>query len=160
MEIINSHGKKKSNCQVSFTIDPADLGSIVSFTYGGNSYVYREGTSDPGHVQQNAFNEYPSDTGDIRYVAHHILTNSEINILASIIPADSPVVEYKWDFGDGVIGYGPNVTHTYITPSPETSITLTATLADGRKFYSNQVVNLIPGFQAVASSTPASSSTP
>jgi len=37
------------------------------------------------------------------------------NALSSYDP-DGTIVEYRWDFGDGTVGYGQQVTHTYYNP--------------------------------------------
>jgi len=43
-----------------------------------------------------------------------------------------PIVEYRWDFGDGATGSGKQVTHTYTQPGLFT-VRLTVRAADGRE---------------------------
>lgn len=137
METINSHGKTVQKVFARFEINPEDLGPLVSYGFGGNNF--------------------PEEPGNARYQSYRILTNTEVRLTGSVSPS-VPVVEYFWDFGDGSTGYGPEITHTYITASPQTQIVLTATLVDGRKVRSHQVINLGPGFRAVLNAYPASGS--
>lgn len=62
------------------------------------------------------------------------------------------ITRYEWDFGDGTVGYGPVVKHSYdynwVTPntemiSPETQVTLTITDSKGEKASATHVLNLV-----------------
>lgn len=101
--------------QVDFAWTPV---SGVPFTWltGGNSYPYT--------TQQDAV----SRASDTRYAAVLTSTNTALTFTATVVtPANLTVIEYRWDFGDGVIAYGPIVGHTYTMPSPQTAVSLVVT---------------------------------
>lgn len=50
--------------------------------------------------------------------------------------------EYRWDFGDGIVRYGPNVTHTYRASSPDTTVHLCVRDSRKRKTCVTKVVRL------------------
>lgn len=129
METLNSHRPKTRRPTVAFEIEPNDLGPVVSYSFGGENF--------------------PQDPGNPRFQSHHVLTNTQIHLTASVKPATTPIVEWHWDFGDGVTGYGPTISHTYITASSQTQIVLTGTLEDGSKVRSHQVINLVPGYKVI-----------
>lgn len=58
-------------------------------------------------------------------------------------PPGIEVLEYFWDFGDGLTGHGPIVTHTYEVPDPTTSISLTILDSFGREFSTSKALSLL-----------------
>lgn len=46
------------------------------------------------------------------------------------------IVEYRWDFGDGVYGYGADAVHTYAMANFQTQTALRLTDSLGRYWYS------------------------
>lgn len=72
-------------------------------------------------------------------------------------PLDSPVtfqafvdfhdsariaIEHLWDFGDGVLGWGSTVVHTYTTSIPFVQASLRVTDDLGRRYYARQQIYL------------------
>jgi PKD repeat protein len=109
-------------------------GPAVTFTVGGNTYPYAQQflglkTGDPA-----------------RYGANTTNTNQALVFTATAqIPAGVVVKEYRWDFGDGNIGYGPSVTYTYRVANPNTQVSLTVTDSFGRVKTRSKPMNLRPG---------------
>jgi hypothetical protein len=103
----------------------------LSYSVGGNTYPYS--------TQQDAV----SRTSDDRYIAYTTPTNTLLTFTALVtIPFDVTVIEYKWDFGDGNIGYGATATHTYSAAAPQTQATLIVTDSNSRISFNNRILNL------------------
>jgi chitodextrinase len=103
----------------------------LSWTIGGNTYPY-------AHQADAA-----TRTSDSRYAAFTTPTNLLITFVATAIPDSGVIVtEYKWDFGDGQIGYGATATHTYLAASPQTQVVLTITDSRGDRTSRGQILNL------------------
>lgn len=84
-----------------------------------------------------------SRSSDSRYAAYTTPNNTLLTFTATAsIPAGITVVEYKWNFGDGTIGYGSTVSHTYSISSPQTMATLTTTDNLGRQSNVGKLLNL------------------
>lgn len=100
---------------VDFTWAPV---SGVPFTWsvGGNTYPYT--------TQQDAI----SRASDTRYGVVLTSTNTDLTFTAAIAaPVGLTAIEYRWNFGDGVIAYGPVANHTYTESSPQTAVSLVVT---------------------------------
>jgi hypothetical protein len=108
--------------------------TAVSFTVGGNTYPYA----------QQATGLKPGDPA--RYGANLTPTNQALVFTATVVvPAGVTIKEYRWDFGDGNIGYGPSVTYTYRVANPSTMVSLTVTDSLNRSKTRAKLVNLRPG---------------
>lgn len=59
-------------------------------------------------------------------------------------PPGDYIIDYEWDFGDGIKAYGPTVEHTYVAMSPSTRIVLCIIDNHGRRFCRGQQANLKP----------------
>lgn len=103
----------------------------LSFTVGGNTYPYSTQA------------DLVSRASDARYAAYTTSINTLLTFTSSVIlvPGTS-VVEYRWDFGDGEIGYGPTVTHTYQTAAPQTAAKLTVKDTLGQVASLSKILNL------------------
>lgn len=114
---------------VDFSWTPVQI--ALSYTVGGNTYP-------PTHQVDNV-----SRASDDRYVAFTTPVNTLLTFVASVIlPPGVAVVEYVWNFGDGSIGYGPTVTHTYKTPNSQTSATLNVIANNGTQVSRSKGLNL------------------
>jgi hypothetical protein len=51
-------------------------------------------------------------------------------------------VDYRWDMGDGIIRFGPVVTHTFLTPNPNAIVRLTLIDSKGNRARAFKVMNL------------------
>lgn len=60
-----------------------------------------------------------------------------------VAPPGVTILEYFWDFGDGYVGYGPTVTHTYEVVDPDTEISLTVLDSLGREWSTSKALNLV-----------------
>jgi|SRR5208282_920463 len=60
-----------------------------------------------------------------------------------ITPAGVTILEYIWNFGDGIVGYGPIVTHTYTVNDPNTTISLVVVDSLRRRSSISKPLNLI-----------------
>lgn len=54
------------------------------------------------------------------------------------------IIEYRWDFGDGLIGYGNPVTHTYQLANFNAQTVLRVTDSQGRRWYDRAQMYLYP----------------
>jgi hypothetical protein len=80
---------------------------------------------------------------DSRYTAYTTPNNTLLTFTATAsIPAGLTAVEYKWNFGDGTVGYGNSVSHTYTISSPQTMATLVVTDNLGRQSSIGRLLNL------------------
>jgi hypothetical protein len=78
-------------------------------------------------------NSYPP-TADARFAATYTPVNTPVTLtaVASWDPR-APIVEYRWDTGDGFVKFGSSVTHTFRIPNPHLAVTLEVTDILGRK---------------------------
>jgi PKD repeat protein len=71
---------------------------------------------------------------------------------SSQAPANNPIVNYSWAFGDGRTGTGRTTTHQYATPGTYVS-RLTISDAAGRSAHTSQSITVSPGVNPVAQFT-------
>jgi len=117
-----------SRIVVDFTWSPTSV--PLSFTFIG-TYPYAH--------QADAVTR----TSDSRYAAYTTPNNTLLTFTATAsIPSGLTVVEYKWNFGDGTVGYGSSVSHTYLISSPQTMATLIVTDNLGRQSSIGKLLNL------------------
>lgn len=89
--------------------------TLPSFTVGGTTFPY---TTQADGISRST---------DANYEYKKVSTGSVITFTASATLSGVSIVTYRWDFGDGTIGYGPTATHTYLIPSQNTQVSLVAT---------------------------------
>lgn len=92
---------------------------------------------------------YSNDAVDptLRIVPPEFTTpvNTELTFAADVVmPVGVEVIEYRWDFGDGVGGYGETVAHTYRVPSHQTRCVLTVLDSTARLTTGAHQMNLRP----------------
>ncbi len=58
-------------------------------------------------------------------------------------PPGVTILEYFWDFGDGFVGHGPTVTHTYEVADLDTEISLTILDSLGREWSTSKALGLV-----------------
>lgn len=117
---------------VSLKITWTPVSVPVSFTVGGNAYPYN-----------SLHGQAPTAEHIARYGSFTTPINTLITFTAQII---SPllIVAHKWNFGDGKIGYGPTVAHTFKFSTPQQQVYLTVTDSSAREFYTSAQLNLRP----------------
>lgn len=116
--------------RVDFSWEP--IGAAVTFSFAGNSYP-------------------PAGMGD-RAAAFYTPVNQLVTFTAEIDNApEIPVIEYRWDLGDGTIKYGATVGHIYNVPNPSLTAKLEVKDALNRKVYVSKVLLLQVQFATVAS---------
>lgn len=103
---------------------------VLTYTIGGTTYPY---STQADNISR------PSDT---RYVASTTPLNTALTFTAAISAGADVITEYKWDFGDGSIGYGQSIQHTYRTAVEQRAVKLTATDARGRRYVRSKKLNL------------------
>lgn len=125
---------------IDFTITPTS--NPLSYTVGGNTYPYSkqaDGISRPS---------------DIRYQVFAIPIGIELTLASTVtVPPGLSAIEYRWDFGDGTIGYGPTVVHTYKVAAADTAATLVVTDSKLNKQSRSKILNLRPASRIVISPT-------
>ena len=89
----------------------------------------------------------PSDKGsDYRYAWGSTPVSLAVEFFGegyTITPPGVEILEYRWDFGDGYVGYGPIVTHTYEVADPNTAISLTVLDSLGREYSTSKALSLV-----------------
>lgn len=117
----------------SVTFDWTPRGTALSYTLGGNTYPYAK-------QQDNV-----TRATDTRYATYITQTNTVLTFTATVIsPPPIAIVEYRWNFGDGTVGYGPTVNKTYLGASQSAEVSLTVLDTLGRSQSRHQVLNLRP----------------
>lgn len=107
---------------VAFSITPQPV-SVYSYTLGGTTFPY---SSTPPSYQFS--------------------TNTTLTFTSNInFPYGVTILEYLWNFGDGIEAYGATVDHVYAAASPETRVTLCVTDNYRRKVCAGRVMNLFQG---------------
>lgn len=95
-----------ATCEISIDFSPHR--EAFSYSSGGTTYS-------------------PADT----FYAH---TGETITFAATVIPGiGQRIIGYRWDFGDGSIGYGNPATHKYTLPSEHIQVKLIVTDDSNRK---------------------------
>jgi hypothetical protein len=104
---------------VDFTWSP--VGAAITFNFAGNSYP-------------------PAGT---RFEAFYTPVNQLVTFVAvTTTAANAPIIEYRWDLGDGIVAYGATVGHTYNVPNQSLTAKLEVTDALNRKVYVSKVLLL------------------
>lgn len=110
----------------------SDGTSFLPWTINGNQYpptVQKDGVSRPGT--------------DANYAVVAASNNIAMTFTATAaMPAGTLIREYKWDWGDGQVGYGPVAVHEYKIASPETRVSLTITDSNGNSWSRSKLLNL------------------
>lgn len=105
--------------KVDFTWSP--VGAAITFNFAGNAYP-------------------PAGT---RFEAFYTPVNQLVTFVAAVTAAaNAPIIEYRWDLGDGIIAYGQTVGHTYNVPNASLTAKLEVTDAFNRKVYVSKVLLL------------------
>lgn len=103
--------------KVDFTWSPVSV--ALSWTVNGNQYPYSRQVDNVDRSAQVG-------SLDSRYAAYTTPNNILLTFTAAVVlDAGVQVAEYRWDFGDGTIGFGASVGHTYKVSAPETRTSLT-----------------------------------
>src|SRR4051812_48799927 len=102
-----------------FTWSP--VGAAVTYTFAGNTYP-------------------PAGT---RFQAFYTPVNQLITFVATV-KSDSgyPIIEYRWDLGDGTTKYGQTVGHIYNVPNPSLTAKLEVKDSLNRSAYVSKVLLL------------------
>lgn len=123
-----------SEPKLDFTWTPQSV--AVAYTINGNSYP-------PARQIDNIDRSAQAGSLDSRYAAYTTPTNTLLTFTASVmLPSGLIVTEYRWDWGDGQIGYGSTATHTYKIAPPETTARLTITDSNRNIWSKSKILNL------------------
>lgn len=100
---------------ISFSVTPE--GEQVTYVVGLTTYT-------PSNTKRTAINQTATFTA------------------ATSFPTGVSPVEYRWDFGDGIVAYGNPVNHVYKTIFPECQAVLRVTDSNGETHYSRKQIYL------------------
>jgi hypothetical protein len=102
-----------------FTWSP--VGAAVTFSFAGNSYP-------------------PAGS---RFQSFYTPVNQLVTFVASAkVDAGYPIIEYRWDLGDGNIKFGQTIGHTYGVPNPSLTCKLEVKDSLNRSAYVSKVMLL------------------
>jgi hypothetical protein len=105
----------------------------LTYSVGGNTY--------PPLKQVDAVTR----ASDSRYQAFTTPINTPLTFTATAtLPTGLVIVEYKWDFGDGTIGFGATVAHQYLAANYATQVALNVLMSNGKRFTRHKILNLRP----------------
>lgn len=97
------------------------IGAPLTFSFAGNSYP----------------------PAGARFAAFYTPVNQLITFVADVtVEAGYPVIEYRWDLGDGTIKFGSTVGHTYSVPNQSLTAKLEVRDSINRKAYVSKVLLL------------------
>lgn len=93
-------------------------------------------------------NQYTYVAGGTIYTptgAYYTLTDTTITFTATVAFTDPgrQVIEYHWDFGDGVNGWGNPATHIYKGNSKHAQAVLRVTDDRGRQYYARKQMYIV-----------------
>lgn len=123
-----------SGIRVDFTWTPVSVN--LAYTIRGNNY--------PPITQADGINR-SAQVGslDSRYVAHTTPSNTNLTFTASTnFPAGIAATEYRWEWGDGQVGYGPEAVHNYPLAIQELAAKLTVSDSNGDVWNTSKVLGL------------------
>lgn len=102
-----------------FTWDP--VGAAVTYTLAGNNYP----------------------PAGARFAAFYTPVNQLITFTATVkIDPNYPIMEYRWDLGDGNVKFGQVIGHTYSVPNPSLTCKLEVKDSINRRAYVSKVLAL------------------
>jgi hypothetical protein len=110
---------------VDFTWSP--IGAPITFTFAGNSYP----------------------PVGARFAAYYTPVRQLVTFTA-VVTAEIPIIEYRWNMGDGTIKFGQTVGHTYNVPNQSLTAKLEVKDTYSRKAYTSKVLLLQVMFPTVA----------
>ena len=110
-------------------------------TYDGDIYPYPPLPSDKGSDYRYAWGTTPVFLAVEFFATEHTV---EGKVQPHVVPPpEVTILEYFWDFGDGHVGHGPIVTHTYEVADPDTAISLTVLDSLGREWSTQKALSLV-----------------
>lgn len=104
---------KKTNVDVSFTTSP--LGATLTYAAGSSTYVTN---------------------------ANYTSAATAITFTPKVFISDADPIEYEWDFGDGIKGWGTSPTHQYKNEM-QCQAVLCVTDSLGRKHYARRAMYIV-----------------
>lgn len=110
-------------------------------TYDGDIYPYPPLPSDKGSDYRYAWGTTPVFLA-VEFHAEAFEVESKVQPHV-VPPPGVTILEYFWDFGDGHVGHGPTVTHTYEVADPDTEISLTILDSLGREWSTSKALGLV-----------------
>lgn len=112
-----------------------------SATYDGDIYPYPPLPSDKGSDYRYAWGTTPVFLA-VEFFAteHEVESKIQPHVVA---PPGVTILDYHWNFGDGHVGHGPIVTHTYEVADPDTEISLTVLDSLGREWSTSKALSLV-----------------
>lgn len=118
---------------------PYAVNPPVSWTAGGITFPYARQADGTTRAS------------DARYAAYQTPTNTPITFAANAKSDPlAPVIEYRWDFGDGVTGYGASITRSFSVANVAQTITVRVLDARGRVASSQRPMLLYAATSIVA----------
>lgn len=110
-------------------------------TYDGDTYPYPPLPSDKGDDYRYAWGTTPVFLAVEFHAEPFVVEGKEQAHVQP--PPGVTILEYFWDFGDGHVGHGPTVTHTYDVADPDTEISLTVLDSLGREWSTSKALSLV-----------------
>ncbi len=110
-------------------------------TYDGDTYPYSPLPSDKGDDYRYAWGTTPVFLA-VEFHAEPVVVEGKKQAHVQPPPGVT-ILEYFWDFGDGHVGHGPTVTHTYEVADPDTAISLTVLDSLGREWSTSKALSLV-----------------
>lgn len=102
-----------------FTWSP--IGAAVTFSIAGNAYP----------------------PAGARFAAYYTPVNQLVTFVADVkVDSNYPIMEYRWDMGDGTTKFGQTIGHTYSVPNPSLTCKLEVKDSINRRAFVSKVLSL------------------
>lgn len=137
--IINRPPRPTPSVKVDFYFEQG--GPPGTATYDGDIFPYPPLPSDKGSDYRYAWGTTPVFLA-VEFHAEAFVVEGKVQPHV-IPPPGVTILEYFWDFGDGHVGHGPTVTHTYEVADPDTEISLTVLDSLGREWATSKALGLV-----------------
>jgi hypothetical protein len=120
---------------------------IVNFGWANSGVItYLSNFVENGVTYPPSGSQYEAFATPINVATTFYATDSaSLGLPTVITPTGQTIIQYRWIFGDGTVGFGPTVSHTYSVVVPGISVALQVTVASGKQYSRSQTLNLYSG---------------
>lgn len=138
MSTINERVPKALPVECNFFFN---TGAPLVFTIEGHTYPYKHQADE---VSRESDSRYAAFINYINTpIVFDAIDSETLGHPKVVTPPGVQIVEYLWDLGDGTVGQGPLVTHTYTIAGVETSVVLHVIDTRGFTYSCRKPLNLV-----------------
>lgn len=130
-------------CDFGWYAQGGQLEPLLAYFVNNQSYPPADWTWSSGGVTYST--SYKTYVTALNQTTVFDATDSlSLGVPKTVVPPGIQVISYNWDFGNGQTGIGPTVqtSYNYVTPPPDTVVTLTIVDSLGRQYATKHPINL------------------